>query len=268
MKYISKKSTVWKRLLVLLILGLIYYNGIGHENKSFQATNNYHMKPIVIKEPQRKAKLPQRKPKSVFEAPKIHIMPSYKYGNIISWSGSFGYYLAGISESISNDLYIETDYNFSKQSYSSDFFIDPKENYELTFHSIFFGVGYNFELLNSSYSYKFRNLIGSHNKRTVLFLTPQFKIGYEFTDGSEIMFDQNIDLMYAFAYRPGLRTGLRVNKISYVVGLDYTFWNSMTNVTQGKILVVDGDEKFLSWDEDLFRNRNGIQIYLGVLFSF
>jgi hypothetical protein len=200
--------------------------------------------------------------------PRFHLMPSFKYGNIVAWGLSFGYYLANISNDLSNRFYFEVDYNYSNQNYSSAYFADPEINYQIVFNSLFGGFGYNFTIADSRSSIKFRKSIGAYNKTIIFSLTPQMKIGYEFVNGSEFMFDEGIEEMYSLAYRPGLRTGFKVNKTSYIIGIDYTLWNSMTNIPQGKVLVTDGIKEFLAWDKDLFEKRKGIQVYFGILFSF
>lgn len=199
------------------------------------------------------------------------IIPSYskrkndsRYLHYISLNGHFidlkgvgltyGFYPARyFSESI-DFISINFSYHFAQQAYKSIYMKTPKEEVNIRFHG--FGIGIA------------GDISGSVSSSIKFLFTPEFVIGIEQPQIKPLLFDNKIDGLRTWYYKPGVKTSLMYGQYGLGLGLSYYFYEAYVRDLNKSILIDNITSKTISYSKDMFPGREGLQLSFSLIFNF
>lgn len=199
-----------------------------------------------------KSRLPIRRAPA-YDAPERTSFASIGYQglNIQLFQVNLGYV-------VYNDIFAHLSLGFKKQGYTSDFFINPVQEYDITFFNALLGAGYQ-------YDYPLAERYG-------LFAKPLLSAGIELINNNDLINNDDINLLMHFALKPELRAGMYYDKFGFYLGLSFTQWISSPFSQERIIIEKEGEDpdigEKLKWGEDLFNKRKGFGLTTGIVINF
>ncbi len=166
--------------------------------------------------------------------------------------------ISGLNVSFSLNLfrgvYMQIEYARCQQSYFSQFFEQQHQLYDIGFNSFLLGTGYHLE-------YALFDAVS-------IFARPGLSYGIEMFNNSDQINHEDVNLVLSHMIKPGLKTGATFRNFGLFMGLNYTAWISGATNQSGTGLYNGLTEEQLKWDEDLFSNRSGIGLTIGLNYFF
>lgn len=153
-----------------------------------------------------------------------------------------------------SDFFINFEYGYGNAAYSSRFFDDPEKTYDFTFHSAFAGIGYDIGL------YRTANF--------GLYLGPAVQAGIELTSNDNHINNPDVEMLMNYAVKPVLTFGLYYKKLDIYIGANYYYWLSSAMNEDRHGLYNLENEQAINWSADLFQDREGVNIKVGLRLNF
>lgn len=171
----------------------------------------------------------------------------YQLGEISGLNVAFAYNLY-------RGVYLQMEYARSQQSYFSQFFEQEYQLYDIGFNSFLLGTGYHLE-------YAVFDIV-------TFFARPGLAYGVEMFTNSDHISHEDVNLVLSQMIKPGLKTGATFRNFGIYLGINYTAWISGATNQSGTGLYNGQTMEQLKWDEDLFINRSGIGLSIGLNYFF
>jgi len=164
-------------------------------------------------------------------------------GNINAANIGVGYYFIP-------EAFIMLNYAFSRQQYSSLFFINRDENYRINFNrvSLKSGIDFGFKVIND---------IG-------LQFNPHMNIGFERANNKDLIDNDRIEYIMSYSFIAGMDIGVTYSRAVFYVGYNHAFW-MFAAMNQERTPLENGiTGETARWADDLFPGRKGRNIRIGV----
>lgn len=164
-------------------------------------------------------------------------------GNLNAAGIGIGYYFIP-------EAFIMVHYGFSRQQYSSLFFIDPEEGYRINFNrlSLSSGIDFGFKVINN---------LG-------LQFNPHMNLGFEHANNKDLFDDERIDYIMNYSFIAGMDIGVTYSRAVFYLGYNHSFWISGA-LNQERTPLENGiTGERARWGEDLFPGRKGGNVRIGV----
>ncbi len=177
--------------------------------------------------------------------------------NFIDLNGfgiSYGFYPAQYFTELMESISINFSYHFARQEYVSMYMKLPKEAVNIKFHGFGLGIA--------------GDISGRISSGTTFVFTPELGIGIEMPQIKPLLFDEKIDGLRTWYYKPGIKTALVFGRYGFGAGLSYYFYESYVRELNNNILIDNITSDPLSYSKDLFPGREGLQLSLSFIFKF
>lgn len=164
-------------------------------------------------------------------------------GNLNAAGIGIGYYFIP-------EAFIMVNYAFSRQQYSSLFFINPEEGYRINFNrlSLSSGIDFGFKVIND---------IG-------LQFNPHMNIGFERANNKDLIDNDRIEYIMSYSFIAGMDIGVTYSRAVFYVGYNHAFW-MFAAMNQERTPLENGiTGETARWADDLFPGRKGRNIRIGV----
>ncbi len=166
----------------------------------------------------------------------------YQFLNINAFNLTFAYFLH-------SNFFAQIEYSRGQESYSSIFFADSR-NKSISFNNLTIGAGANFLLLNSA--------------NNAFFIRPSIAVGMEAFQNDNYFAQEDVDIVMQALIKPEIKTGYLFDRFGLFLGINYMQWilGPMNQERYG--LFNSETEQQLSWNHDLFYDRGGIGLTVGL----